>query len=173
MAESTGDIIAGLWENGRDSITHALDHFSEREAERSNRRRHDKWIVLSLHHAAECVCNMRRLGLDPSRPLFSRKGEVWFPSLSETIKQLQQPINAGRLSPTVHQLFHLLSEVPISGINSCTGQLQKSLDVFNRGDVHDRHSQTYRTPQRRVRLGHHMAACPLRAMLSPQFAIHA
>lgn len=97
MTESTGEIIAGLWENGRDSITHALDHFSEREAERSNRRHHDKWIVLSVHHAAECVCNMRLLGLDPSCPLFLRKGELWFPSLS---------------SPAEDQLFLMLNKLP-------------------------------------------------------------
>ena len=36
MTEFTDDIMAGLWENGRDLITHALHHFSEREAERSN-----------------------------------------------------------------------------------------------------------------------------------------
>lgn len=85
MTECADDMIAGLWENGRDSITHALYHFSERERERSNTQHHDKQIVLSVHHAAECVCNMRLLELDPSCPLFSRKGEVWFPPLSKTI----------------------------------------------------------------------------------------
>src|SRR6516164_8962721 len=112
MTESTDDIMAGLWENGRDSITHVLHHFRERQAERSNRKHHDKQIVLSVHHAAECVCNMRLLGLDPTRPEFSRQGEVWFPSLSKTIKQLQLAINTGRLSPAEHQLFLLLNELP-------------------------------------------------------------
>jgi hypothetical protein len=111
MTETIDDIIAGLWENGRDSITHALYHFSEREGERPNRRHHDKWIVLSVHHAAECVCNMRLLELDPSCRLFSRKGAFWFPFLSETIKALQLPIYSGRLTPAEHQLFRLLSEL--------------------------------------------------------------
>ena len=44
----TVSIVEGLWENGRDSIVHALDHFSERDRERSDRQHHDKWIVLSV-----------------------------------------------------------------------------------------------------------------------------
>jgi hypothetical protein len=129
MTESTGEIIAGLWENGRDSITHALHHFSEREGEGSNRRHHDKWIVLSVHHAAECVCNMRLLGLTPSCPLFLRKGELWFPSLSETIKQLQEPINAARLSPAEHQLFLLLNKLPYIRHQFMHRTAPKELDV--------------------------------------------
>jgi DNA-directed RNA polymerase subunit RPC12/RpoP len=113
MTESIDGIIAGLWENGHDSITHALYHFSEREQERSNRRHHDKWIVLSVHHAAECICNMRLLGLEPRCPLFSqKKSEMWFPSLSKTIERLQLPINSGRQSSAEHQLFLLLSKLP-------------------------------------------------------------
>jgi hypothetical protein len=117
MMESIDDVVTGLWENGRDSITHALLHFSEREGERSNRAHHDKQIVLSVHHAAECVCNMRLLGLDPTAflqksELWFQKGEPWFPSLSRAIKQLQLPINAKRLSPAEHQLFLLLKELP-------------------------------------------------------------
>ena len=42
MTESTGDIIAGLWENGRDSKTHAFHHFSERSAARDIDRSGDQ-----------------------------------------------------------------------------------------------------------------------------------
>jgi hypothetical protein len=107
-----GDMSEGLWDNGRDSIAHALDHFRERDDKDSDRRHHDKQIVLSVHHAAECVCNMRLLDLEPACPLFSRRGEVWFPSLWETIKQLLVPMNAVRLSPAERQLFLLLKELP-------------------------------------------------------------
>ena len=102
----------GLWVNGRDSIMHALDHFAEREHERSDRQHHDKWIVLSVHHAAECVCNMRLLQLEPESLLFSRNGDIWFPSLSVTLKQLQVPFNAARLSPAELQLLRLLNQLP-------------------------------------------------------------
>ncbi len=101
-----------LWANGRDPIIHALDHFFERNRERTNRQHHDKWIVLSVHHAAECVCNMRLLELELNNPCFSRKGSIWFPSLSETLKQLGCPQNTARQSPAERQLFLLLSQLP-------------------------------------------------------------
>jgi hypothetical protein len=102
----------GLCKNGRDSITHALDHFRERGLSDTNRRHHDKWIVLSVHHAAECVCNLRLLQLEPECPLFARSGGLWFPSLSEALKRLQNPPNAAQLSPAERQLLRLLGKLP-------------------------------------------------------------
>lgn len=104
-------VAKGLWMNGRDSIMHALDHFFERGRERSNRQHHDKWIVLSVHHAAECVCNMRLLQLEPDSSLFSRNGELWFPPLSKTLKQLHLPLNSQRLTPAELQLLRLLQRL--------------------------------------------------------------
>ena len=54
----------GLWANGRDSIMHDLDHLSERVRLRVDRQHHDKWIVQSVHHAAEFICNMRLIQLE-------------------------------------------------------------------------------------------------------------
>jgi hypothetical protein len=62
----TAAVIDGLWRNARDSIKHALDHFNERTQERAPGLHNAKWIVLSVHHAAECFCNMRLLQLDPN-----------------------------------------------------------------------------------------------------------
>src|SRR5271169_3708550 len=104
-------VAKDLGMSGRDSIKHALDHFSERGRERSNREHHDKWIVLSVHHAAECVCNMRLLQLEPKSPLFLPKGKIWFPNLSRTLKELQVPLKA-RLSPAELQLLRLLNQLP-------------------------------------------------------------
>jgi hypothetical protein len=105
-------VAKGLWMNGRDSVMHALDHFSQRGRERSNGPHHDKWIMLSVHHAAECVCNMRLLQLEPKSPLFFRNGDIWFPNLSATLKQLQEPTNSARLSPAEIQLLRLLRQLP-------------------------------------------------------------
>jgi hypothetical protein len=102
----------GLWANGRDSIKHALDHFFERDQPRADRQHHDKWIVLSVHHAAECICNMRLIQLEPDNPLLSRRGSIWFPSLSDTLRELQRPRLAERFSPAERKLFILLSELP-------------------------------------------------------------
>jgi hypothetical protein len=110
--DKTPSISDGLWANARDSIKHALDHFSERDRPRADRRHHDKWIVLSVHHAAECICNMRLIDLEPNNPLFSNKGSIWFPSLTKTLGELQHPRNAARLSPAERQLFVLMSGLP-------------------------------------------------------------
>ncbi|MGD0187707.1 MAG: hypothetical protein ABSC25_20995 [Roseiarcus sp.] len=101
----------GLWTNGRDSIKHALDHFSERDRERSDRHHHDKWIILSVHHAAECVCNVRLLELEPAYFVSSRTGAIRFPSLSGTLERLQSEQNLVRLSPAEQKLFLLLTEL--------------------------------------------------------------
>jgi hypothetical protein len=115
MALSDDLLVAGngLWVNGLDSILHALDHFSERDRARADRRpHHDKWIVLSVHHAAECICNMRLIQLEPDNPLFSRRGAIWFPSLSDTLRELKLPRMAERFTPAEWKLFTLLSELP-------------------------------------------------------------
>ena len=80
MTNETREISDGLWANARDSIKHALDHFWERGQPRADRRHHDKWIVLSVHHAAECICNMRLISLEPSNPSLWRRGSIWFPN---------------------------------------------------------------------------------------------
>ena len=98
------------------SIAHALDHFYERDQRRSDRDHHDEWIVLSVHHAAECICNMRLLQIKPSNSLFSRKGSLWFPSLSETLKRLQAPQNIARLSAAEQQLLRLLEQLLVDRI---------------------------------------------------------
>jgi hypothetical protein len=105
-------VAIGLWENGRDSIAHALDHFSERGRANSNLHHHDKWIVLSVHHAAECICNIRLLQLEPQCSLFSREKNLWFPGLSATLKRLEQSQNSPRLSPAERRLLRLLSDLP-------------------------------------------------------------
>jgi hypothetical protein len=112
VPNKTPSISDGLWVNGRDSIKHALDHFSERDQPRADRRHHDKWIVLSVHHAAECICNMRLVELEPNNPLFSRKGSIWFPSLARALSELQHPRNGARLTPAERQLFVLMGGLP-------------------------------------------------------------
>lgn len=108
--EKRGAISDGLWANARDSIKHALDHFFERGQTRADRSHHDKWIVLSVHHAAECICNMRLIDLDPGNSLFMRV-PTWFPSLSQTLRELQGAKNEARLSAAERELFALMREL--------------------------------------------------------------
>lgn len=72
----------GLWRNCRDSITHALEHFSS--ASQANEPFHDrKWAILSVAHAAEVYCNLLLCVFDPDHP----KGN--YPSLDKALRLLK------------------------------------------------------------------------------------
>jgi hypothetical protein len=73
----------GLWRNCRDSLAHGLLHFSDLSS--SDYGFHNrKWIILSVHHAAEVFCNYLLRRADPSHPPRGR-----YPSLRDLIKLLQ------------------------------------------------------------------------------------
>ena len=61
----TARVPKELWKNARDSIFHALEHFSELSLKYSDGPHHKKWIVLSVHHAAEAFCNMLLMQFGP------------------------------------------------------------------------------------------------------------
>ncbi|WP_422032071.1 hypothetical protein [Reyranella sp.] len=104
-----------FWLNGRDSLVHALDHFSERSRERSDRQHHDKWIAMSVHHAAECIANMRLVTFAPTHPLFKlRRGSVYFPTLKDSLEALKAQGFTPPPSRAELKLFDLLTAlVPI------------------------------------------------------------
>lgn len=79
--------LDGLWANSRDSFVHALDHFSSLRNERSDFH-NKKWIILSVHHAAEVFGNFLLTTLDPEHPRDKRSGKPFYPSLRLLIKQL-------------------------------------------------------------------------------------
>jgi hypothetical protein len=109
MSNELAQIADGLWANARDSLRHALDHFLDRDQSPTDRRHHEKWIVLSVHHAAECICNMRLIELDPQNSLLQRNGAIWFPSLARALDELQSLQNVNRLSPAERKLFVLMA----------------------------------------------------------------
>jgi hypothetical protein len=102
-----------LWLNARDSIRHALDHFSElRGSKGEEAKHHSKWALLSVHHAAESFCNMLRLSLaSQSRPVASA-AETYFPSLAKSLELLAEPGWDDRLSLGERRLLFLLRELP-------------------------------------------------------------
>lgn len=107
-------VATELWVNGRDSLVHALDHFSERNREHSDRQHHDKWIAMSVHHAAECIVNMRLLTLAPAHQIFSRQGSPYFPSLRKSLALLQEPNFSPQPTRAEQKLFELLTSlIPI------------------------------------------------------------
>ena len=112
MDKNASNTADGLLENGLDSIRHAMEHFSERNQKNGKSRHDDKWIVLSVHHAAECICNALLLRVEPNCPLF-RKGESdWYPSLTKTLVQLKKDPNRQRLKDSEMRLISLLTQLP-------------------------------------------------------------
>jgi len=65
--ETNNDIS---WLNAKDSLLHALDHFVELSDKSSNKWHHQKWIILSVHHAASCLVSMWLKEADKNHKLF-------------------------------------------------------------------------------------------------------
>lgn len=97
-----------LWDNARDSILHALEHFTDVSLKNGSKDHHSKWIVLSVHHAAEAFCNMLLKQLDPENPIFKRNGKDWYPSLLPAINELFQPKNRTCLTDAEARLLEIL-----------------------------------------------------------------
>jgi len=112
MTSSKPDTAVGLLENGLDYIRHAMDHFSERNCGDGKSEHHDKWIVLSVHHAAECVCNALLIKVEPTCSLFRRGSGEWYPSLSKSLKQLKSDSNRKNLNSAELQLLSLIEQLP-------------------------------------------------------------
>lgn len=114
MMDLDTSITEGLLENGIDSIRHASDHFFARNHENRKSNHDDKWIVLSVHHAAECICNALLLKIDPNCPSFNRKKDksIWYPCLNETLKKLQSASNRQKLTEAELHLLKLLKQLP-------------------------------------------------------------
>ncbi len=100
-AQATTEVRA-LWDNAKDSIQHALDHFWSLDTEDSGSVNHRKWIVLSVHHAAEALCHMLLKQHDPANPAFSRSD--WYPGLGEAIQALSQPTGPRLTRSELHLL---------------------------------------------------------------------
>lgn len=112
MDKNTLDTADGLLENGLDSIRHAMGHFSERNQKNGKSRHDDKWIVLSVYHAAECICNALLLRVEPNCLLFRKGGSDWYPSLTKTLVQLKIDPNRQKLKDSEMALLSLLNQLP-------------------------------------------------------------
>lgn len=112
MAQNRKAIADGLLENGLDSIRHAMDHFSERNRGNGESRHNDKWIVLSVHHSAECICNALLLRIESNCSLFRRGTSDWYPSLTNSLNRLKTELNHPQLTSAESHLLSLLSQLP-------------------------------------------------------------
>ena len=125
----TARVPKELWKNSRDSIFHALEHFSELSLKYGDERHHKKWIVLSVHHAAETFCNMLLKQFDPGNAIFKRKGQDYWPSLVPAIDELLTPKFRARLTGAEIRLLDLLKELNESRNRIMHGMVPQDLDL--------------------------------------------
>ena len=113
---STGiawDIVSeGLWNNARDAIRHGLEHIRELAFAKHDREHHLKWVILSVHQAAECFCNMLLIRLAPEDPSLTRNGRPWFPSLRHTAGMLLEEPLRRAITLGERRLLELLKDLP-------------------------------------------------------------
>jgi hypothetical protein len=115
-----------LWENSRDSICHALEHFAELSAKSGGEDHHKKWIVLSVHHAAEAFCSMLLKQFDPTNPIFTRRQQDWWPSLLQAINELLTPKYQARLTGSERRLLDL-----VKGLNDSRNRIMHGITPEN------------------------------------------
>lgn len=118
-----------LWENARDSIFHALEHFFELSLKYGEGSHHKKWIVLSVHHAAEAFCSMLLKQFDPGNAIFKRGRQDWWPSLVPAIDELLKPNNRARLTGAEIRLLDVLKGLNDSRNRIMHGMVPQDLDL--------------------------------------------
>lgn len=100
-------------DNIRDSIFHALSHYSEISTDKANAVHHLKWIVLSIHHAVESYLKLILSEVDPEHKLFKKTksdGSTHHPSAAQTIAALLKG-DAGAISVIDQKLLQVASGV--------------------------------------------------------------
>lgn len=103
-----------FWVNAKDSLAHALDHFFEVTQGDSSTKKwhHQKWIILSVHHAASCLVGIWLKDASSNHPLFiGENGKEKYPHLDESIRSLRKFKGSTYLSSTEFELLNLLSRL--------------------------------------------------------------
>lgn len=113
ISEEYADNVLGLWRNMQDSLTHALLHFGELR-QVNDPFHHPKWIILSVHHAAEVFCNYLMTMFDPQYPREDRRRHRRFLSLRQLLDRLPAMSEWQELSPgeqyLITEVFEPLSD---------------------------------------------------------------
>jgi hypothetical protein len=99
-----------LWDNSRDSIAHAIDHYFQ-ASQGEGYIRHSKWTVLSVHHAAETFCYMILKDIDENNAAFFRRDRHYYPGLQRTIRALLHPTISTHLGQAEQSLLKLFRKL--------------------------------------------------------------
>jgi hypothetical protein len=112
ISEEYVENVLGLWRNLRDSLAHALLHFSE-VRQVNDKFHHPKWIILSVHHAAEVFCNYVMTSFDPAYPKPDKRGRRRYLSLRQLLDELPTTEGWSSLSDGEQELIQKVFE-PLS-----------------------------------------------------------
>lgn len=119
----------GLWVNSRDALRHAIEHVRELNENNRHAAHHLKWLVISVHQAAECLCNIFLIQFDPSHPSLTKKGETWLPAMSYTAEELlKEPLNQN-LTLGERRILALIAQLPAIRNRLIHRTLPDSLDA--------------------------------------------
>ena len=119
-----------LWKNSKDSIRHALEHFSElSQCDRSQEYHHKKWIILSVHHAAETFAYMLLKESNEDNPAFFRKGNHYYPGMEKAINVLLGQNFQDTMTGAEKQLLKLFKRINEPRNKIIHGEIPEKLDV--------------------------------------------
>lgn len=106
-ADSTNTLIQAeaLWTNAKDSIKHACQHIQEMRG-KIDRWHHQKWIILSAHHATNCLLCFLLLKWKPDFGANSSFKHWKFPSITAAIAELRSSC-AVHLTQAEFEVFEL------------------------------------------------------------------
>lgn len=108
------DHISILTENANDSLLHAFDHFFELSQGSPRKWHHQKWIIVSTHHATSCFVCARLKEADANNPCFkNNKGGGSFPHLEHAIKGLLKFKNTEFLTSAEAKLLNMFKRLNI------------------------------------------------------------
>lgn len=112
MASESDKRADVTWLNAKDSLKHALDHFFELANSEASTWHHQKWIILSVHHAASCLASLWLKAADANNALFvGRNDKEAYPHLDELIKELQKYKGTKHLTVAESELLGLLKRL--------------------------------------------------------------
>ncbi len=100
--------------NAKGSLRHALDHFVQLADTKTKKLHHQKWIILSVHHAASCIANLWLRAADGKHRLFfGQNGKDAYPHLDQTIKALRKYRGTKHLAEAESELLVLLKRLNV------------------------------------------------------------
>ena len=106
LQDNISEMTKVLSENANDSLRHAFDHLFELSQGDTRKWHHQKWIIVSTHHAASCLVCAWLKEADSDNPCFkNKKGDVSFPHLERSTKELLKFKNTDFLTSAEAELL--------------------------------------------------------------------